>query len=132
MENFPEKHETLEDFLDTLSLSYLYAKTVTLGTTPWPETTEIIQRNRRIGTSISGLAQFIAHRGIHNLVEWCREGFKAIQRFDDEYSTWLNVPRSIKTTSVKPSGSVSLLAGSTPGMHWPISEHYLRRVRCAI
>jgi hypothetical protein len=30
---------------------------------------------------------------------------------------------------VKPSGSVSLLPGVTPGIHWPHAEYYLRRVR---
>eukprot|EP01127_Copromyxa_protea_P016626 TRINITY_DN4968_c0_g1_i1.p1 TRINITY_DN4968_c0_g1~~TRINITY_DN4968_c0_g1_i1.p1 ORF type:complete len:694 (+),score=94.34 TRINITY_DN4968_c0_g1_i1:195-2084(+) len=129
VENFPEKHESLEEFLDTLSVSYLYAKTVTLGTTPWPETNDIIDRNRRIGTSISGLAQFNAHRGVSALVDWCREGYDTIQRLDEKYSKWLQIPKSIKTTSVKPSGSVSLLAGSTPGMHWPLSEYYIRRIR---
>src|SRR5574337_851932 len=36
---------------------------------------------------------------------------------------------SIKTTTVKPSGTVSLLAGATPGVHYPHSEYYIRRVR---
>ena len=35
------------------------------------------------------------------------------------YSDWLAVPKSIKTTSVKPSGTVSLLEGATPGLHYP-------------
>lgn len=58
-----------------------------------------------------------------------REGYVAIEGYDKEYSEWFDVPKSIKRTSVKPSGSVSLLAGATPGMHWPLSEYYLRRVR---
>lgn len=41
----------------------------------------------------------------------------------------LKVPRSIKITSIKPSGTVSLLAGATPGVHYPHSAFYLRRVR---
>ena len=39
------------------------------------------------------------------------------------------IPRSIKTTSVKPSGTVSLLAGATPGLHYPESRFYIRRIR---
>jgi hypothetical protein len=35
----------------------------------------------------------------------------------------------IKTTSVKPSGTVSLLAGATPGLHYPESRFYIRRIR---
>ena len=48
---------------------------------------------------------------------------------DKQYSDWLAVPRSIKTTSVKPSGTVSLLAGATPGLHYPESKFYIRRIR---
>ena len=32
-------------------------------------------------------------------------------------------------TTVKPSGSVSLLPGVTPGIHYPHSEYYIRRIR---
>ena len=38
------------------------------------------------------------------------------------------MPQSIKTTCVKPSGTVALLAGATPGAHFPISRFYIRRV----
>jgi ribonucleoside-triphosphate reductase len=32
-------------------------------------------------------------------------------------------------TSIKPSGTVSLLNGSTPGIHYPEDEYYIRRIR---
>lgn len=129
VESFPAKHDTLEDYKRTLKFAYLYAKTVTLGNTHWPETNRVLLRNRRIGCSVSGVAQFLAKNGIEPLRIWLEEGYKTIQKYDEEYSSWLCIPRSIKTTSVKPSGSVSLLAGSTPGMHFPEARFYIRRVR---
>ncbi len=45
------------------------------------------------------------------------------------HSDRLRVPRSIKLTSVKPSGTVSLLAGATPGVHWDHAPYYIRRLR---
>ena len=39
------------------------------------------------------------------------------------------MPESIKITSIKPSGTVSLLGGATPGIHFPHSRFYIRRVR---
>ena len=37
---------------------------------------------------------------------------------------------SIRVTTVKPSGSVSLLSGATPGVHWgPGGAYYMRAVR---
>ena len=86
-------------------------------------------RNRRIGCSVSGIAQFITHRGQGELRNWLETGYDALQKYDKGYSDWFAVPRSIKTTSVKPSGTVSLLAGSTPGLHYPESRFYIRRIR---
>jgi ribonucleoside-triphosphate reductase (thioredoxin) len=131
VENFLARHESKEDFLRTLKFSYLYAKTVTLGETHWPETNEVMMRNRRIGSSVSGVTQFVNENGMGKLNEWLRNGYDEIQKWDEVYSDWLAIPRSIKTTSVKPSGTVSLLVGATPGMHFPHSEHYIRRVRLA-
>jgi len=129
VETFPHNHDSLEDYLTTLKYAYLYAKTVTLGKTHWPETNRVMLRNRRIGCSVSGIAQFITHRGQGELRHWLEEGYDALQKYDKGYSDWFAVPRSIKTTSVKPSGTVSLLAGSTPGLHYPESRFYIRRIR---
>jgi len=129
VESFPHRHENLADYKRTLKFAYLYAKTVTLGKTHWAETNRILLRNRRIGCSMSGIAQFIATRGLHALKQWATEGYDTIQSYDEVYSDWLCIPRSIKTTSVKPSGTVSLLAGATPGIHYPESRFYIRRMR---
>ena len=51
VETFPTNHESLEDYLTTLKYAYLYAKTVTLGKTHWPDTNRVMLRNRRIGCS---------------------------------------------------------------------------------
>jgi hypothetical protein len=86
-------------------------------------------RNRRIGCSVSGVAQFITKHGMDNLRKWLEKGYDTIQEWDKQYSDWFAVPKSIKTTSVKPSGTVSLLVGATPGMHYPESRFYIRRMR---
>ena len=39
------------------------------------------------------------------------------------------VSRSVKTTSVKPLGYTVSLLGATPGLHYPESRFYIRRVR---
>ena len=132
VETFPHNHESLEDYLTTLKYAYLYAKTVTLGKTHWPETNRVMLRNRRIGCSMSGIAQFVASRGIGVLQDWMDKGYEHIQDLDKEYSDWMAIPRSIKTTSIKPSGTVSLLAGATPGIHFPESRHYIRRMRLGV
>lgn len=129
VETFPNRHDNLEEFKRTLELAVIYAKTVTLGPTHWPETNKIMLRNRRIGTSMSGIAQFIAARGMNSLQQWCNEGYATVQKQDVLVSERFAIPQSIKTTCIKPSGTVSLLAGATPGMHFPESRFYIRRVR---
>ena len=132
VENFISRHETLEDFQKTLKISYLYAKSVTLLPTHWPETNAIMQRNRRIGCSVSGLAHFAETRGWTNLRSWLNSGYEYVRQLDTKYSEWLGCRESIKTTSVKPSGTVSLLFGVTPGVHWPTADVYIRRMRLAV
>jgi len=129
VETFPNNHEDLEDYKRTLKYAYLYAKTVTLGKTHWSETNRVMLRNRRIGCSVSGVAQFITKHGMEDLRKWLEKGYKTIQSWDCIYSDWFAIPKSIKTTSVKPSGTVSLLVGATPGMHYPESRFYIRRMR---
>ncbi len=131
VETFPTRHDNINDFMRTLKFAYMYAKTVTLGTTHWVETNRVQLRNRRIGTSMSGIAQFIDTKGLKELKAWMEEGYETIQYYDEVYSEWFAVPRSIKTTSIKPSGTVSLLPGVTPGMHYPESNYYIRRMRIA-
>ena len=131
VETYPTRHENLDDYLRTLKFAYMYAKAVTLLPTHWEETNAIMQRNRRIGTSMTGIAQFVEQHTVTELWRWQDAGYQEIQRWDDIYSEWLCVRESIKTTSVKPSGTVSLLAGVTPGAHWPTYSTYLRRMRVA-
>jgi len=131
VETFPAKHASLREFIRTLKYAFLYAKTVALLPTHWPDTNAVMARNRRIGCSVSGVAQFLAKRSINDLRVWLDVGYRSLRAFDERYSQRFGVPCSIKITSVKPSGTVSLLAGATPGMHYPEARHYIRRVRDA-
>jgi len=130
VETYLNRHDSLEDYKRTLKFAYLYAKTVTLIPTHWEETNAIMQRNRRIGTSMSGVANFADNKGLPTLREWMDEGYKTIQNYDKTYSEWLGIRESIKTTTIKPSGTVSILAGESPGVHWtPGGKHFLRTIR---
>lgn len=128
-EVFPTRHENKADFLRSLKFAYLYGKTVTLLPTHWDETNAVMQRNRRIGTSVSGLADFSDEQGLLTLREWLNDGYGEIRKWDHIYSEWLAIRESIRVTTVKPSGTVSLLAGTSPGVHWaPGGRDYLRGI----
>lgn len=129
VETFPARHENYSDYERTLKFAYLYAKTVTLIPTHNARTNAVMLRNRRIGTSQSGIAQSIRLHGIREHYGWCDKGYKYLRSLDNIYSRWLCIPESIKITSVKPSGTISLLPGATPGIHFPLAEYYWRTQR---
>lgn len=130
VETFPANHANSDDYMRTLKFAYLYGKTVTLLQTHNPRTNSVMLRNRRIGLSQSGIIQAFAKFGRRAVLnDFCNAGFNEIKRWDNIYSEWLCVPKSIKVSSVKPSGSVSLVAGATPGIHHPEARSYWRRVR---
>jgi len=131
VETFPAKHETYEDYLATLKIAYLYGKTVTLANTHWAETNAKMLKNRRIGLSQSGVVQAFNKFGRRQILKWCDDAYAHVKELDDEYSNWLCIPKSVRMTSIKPSGTVSLLNGSTPGIHYPEDEYYIRRIRFA-
>ena len=129
VETFPAKHDSYEDYLKTLKIAYLYGKTITLSNTHWPETNAKMLKNRRIGLSQSGVVQAFSKFGRRELYNWCDNAYEAVKVLDEEFSNWLCIPKSIRMTSIKPSGTVSLLNGSTPGIHFPEDEYYIRRIR---
>jgi hypothetical protein len=89
-----------------------------------------MQRNRRIGTSMSGVANFADRKGLPELRTWMDEGYEVVKKYDVTYSEWLGIRESIKTTTVKPSGTVSILAGESPGVHWtPGGKFFNRAIR---
>lgn len=130
VETYLNRHDSLEDYKRTLKFAYLYAKTVTLLPTHWEKTNAIMQRNRRIGASMSGIANFADINGIPVLREWMDSGYETVKRYDNIYSEWFGIRESIKMTTVKPSGTVSILAGESPGVHWtPGGKYFLRAIR---
>lgn len=122
--------ESKEDFLRTLKFAFLYAKTVTLMPTPWTKTNSVMQRNRRIGLSLTGITDVVDRRGLPEILEWMEAGYEEVRRLDHVYSEWLCVRESNRVTTIKPEGSVSLLSGASPGIHWgPGGKFYLRAIR---
>jgi hypothetical protein len=124
--------ESEADFLDTIKYAYLYAKSVTLMPTSWPDTNYVSMRNRRIGCSVSGVAEFVERYGWATLRRWLDKGYKRIRHWDQIYSAWLCIRESIKVTTVKPEGTAALLSGSTPGVHYPVARNYIRRIQFSV
>lgn len=129
VEVFLNKIDNFDEFIEVLEYAFLYGKIITMVKTHDEKTNEIIRRNRRIGCSLSGIAQFLAKNNTEVLKEWLNKGYHHLKTFDKKISKILNINESIKITSVKPSGTISLLTNASPGVHFPMANYYIRRVR---
>jgi ribonucleotide reductase alpha subunit len=85
---------------------------------------EVVKRNRRIGTGITGCLQSPLFSA-----DALNDAYQHIAIENVTYSKVLGIPESIRTTVVKPSGTLSLIGDVTSGIHPAYSRHYIRRVR---
>lgn len=129
LELFPGRCKNLNEFYEACELGTIFASTVSLMQTHRDSTNLVIARNHRIGVSVSGVADWFDTIPTGRLIEALRKGYRIVEKTNAWYNYKAGVPKSIRTTVVKPSGSVSLLAGASPGMHWPIYNRYIRRMR---
>jgi len=90
------------------------------------ETEEVVHRNMRMGIGITGYLMSTEEQK-----SWLSDCYVALREYDKEYSKENGFPESIKLTTIKPSGTLSLLPGVTSGGHPAYSEHYIRRMRIA-
>ena len=88
------------------------------------ETEHIVHRHMRMGIGVTGYLQATEEQR-----SWLESCYIYLREYDRIYSRDSGFPTSIKLTTVKPSGTLSLLAGVTPGAHPGYSEHYIRRIR---
>jgi|SRR6056297_1033965 len=119
----------IELYLEVLEFATFYSTTVSLLPTHWKKTNAIIAKNRRIGVSMTGIADFFCNYGATQLTKICKEGYDKVRRVNTKLAKEHGICSSIRVTTVKPSGSVSLLVGVSPGIHFPTFKYAIRRVR---
>lgn len=114
-----------KELLDVLSLSYKVCKHSLTLHCSLKETEKIVHRNMRMGIGITGTLQATEEQR-----SWLKNAYEWLRRLDNQYSFENKFPPSIKLTTSKPSGSLSLLPGVTPGIHPnPAGPYYIRRIR---
>lgn len=127
VEVFPTRCGSPAEFHDAVELATIYASIVNLLPTHWESTNAVVARNRRIGVSLSGITEWFAMMDRKSdIVRMLNHGYDLVYKTNAWVADFAKVPRSIRLTTVKPSGTISLLAGVAPGMHHPIFSYYLR------
>jgi adenosylcobalamin-dependent ribonucleoside-triphosphate reductase len=116
--------ESLEQLLDISILLYKVQKHITTMSYPYEKTTNIVRKNARLGQSVTGILQCPEEK-----VEWLDTAYSNLESFDAQWSEKLGLPKSVRLTTVQPSGTLSLLPGVTPGIHPAYAKYYIRRVR---
>lgn len=88
------------------------------------ETENIIHQNMRIGIGVTGYLQATDEQR-----SWLSETYTYLREYDRKYSIERGFPISVKLTTTKPSGTLSILGNCTPGVHPGFARYYKRRVR---
>jgi len=113
-----------EELLDVCTLLYRINKHSLALQCHQKVTEAIVHENMRMGIGITGVLQSTEEQK-----SWLSETYGKIRAFDDAYSQQYGFNRSIKLTTVKPSGTLSLLPGVTPGCHPAYARFMIRRIR---
>lgn len=128
-EVFPTRCASKEGTYNAFVFATWYATTISTLLTHSPETNEVVNRNHRIGVSISGIADLFDTWGCTQVITMLRKWYATVDETNSHWCTRYGIPKSIRMTTVKPSGTISLLAGVSPGMHFPTFDYAIRRTR---
>lgn len=90
------------------------------------------EEERLLGVSLTGqMAHPVLNGsgGLDQTAEWLRELRQTAIDTNAKVADAMGINRSTAITTVKPSGTVSQLTGSSSGMHFWYSDYYIRTVR---
>ena len=118
--------ESKEELLDLCTLLYRVNKHALMLPCHNIETQDIVRRHMRMGIGVTGYLQCSEEQR-----SWLPEVYEQLRAFDVRYSAEHGMPVSIKLTTTKPSGTLSLLPGVTPGVHPGYAQYMIRRIRVA-
>lgn len=113
-----------EEFVDICQLLYRINKHSLALPCHLDETADIVHKNMRMGIGVTGVLQASEEQKA-----WLRPAYTQLRYFDNKYSEEHGFPTSVKITTVKPSGTLSLLPGVTPGCHPAYAQYMIRRIR---
>ncbi|SHE34592.1 ribonucleoside-diphosphate reductase alpha chain/ribonucleoside-triphosphate reductase [Seinonella peptonophila] len=152
--NLPRIHELIELgiedqglYAEACWLATRYAYRITFRPYEWEATREIVYQHRRLGVGITGVSDWALMKfGDRVVMSFTEQNqpvynervtaqldrmYRAVKKTNQLHAEELGADPSIKLTTVKPSGSMSLLMGVSAGMHWHWSPYMIRRVRFA-
>jgi len=128
-ETAPFNCNSLDEWGVSALCTYYYCKAVSLLPVHRAVTQSVIDRNRRMGISMTGVLPALEKFGEDSFWKKCDEMYSVLRATDRIWSKDIGVGESIRLTSLKPSGTVSLVLGVPSGMLPDKAEFSIRRIR---
>ncbi|MGG4440045.1 ribonucleoside-triphosphate reductase, adenosylcobalamin-dependent [Brevibacillus fortis] len=126
------KYLDLDGLLEAQRKSARAGLRMTLVTLELPHWDTVQQRDRLLGTSLTGVKDALASLGYteEQELELLRQLGDAARDEANRYAYELRVNSPLLVTTVKPEGTLSQVAGGvSSGLHWSHSPYYIRRIR---
>lgn len=117
--------DSKDELIDVVKLLYKVQKATSALPYLDPTSDNITSANMRLGLGVTGVTQAM------DKIDWLDDAYVALRSFDAEWSAERGWPESVRLTTVKPSGTLSLLPGVTPGVHPGFSQYFVKRMRMA-
>lgn len=116
------------EFYEACELMTRWGQRVTMEKYHIEKCDEVIKRNRRVGTGITGCLQSPLFNP-----ETLDRAYDRLQKANRNYARELGIPESVRLTVVKPSGTMSKVLDMQgyEGIHAAYSQHYIQRIRFA-
>lgn len=119
-----------EAFHKAIKFATFYCICVSILPTHSSATNKIVTKNHRIGISLSSVTKLLHHFNYSKTIDILSKGYKQVRQECKYWADICGIPEPIRVTTIKPSGTISLLTGSAPGAHFPVAGRYvIRRVR---
>jgi adenosylcobalamin-dependent ribonucleoside-triphosphate reductase len=134
MKAFVENYKlNKQELIEVLKLSTRVAIRMTLVEVELPEWNRVMQEDRIIGISLTGMMDMVnkTHMSYEELSELLSEFRDVVHEEGIRYSMELGIKAPELMTTIKPEGSLSTLPCVSSGIHYAHSDYYIRRIRIA-
>jgi adenosylcobalamin-dependent ribonucleoside-triphosphate reductase len=123
-----------EQLIETIKLSTRVAIRMTLVDVELAEWNKVMQEDRIIGISLTGMMDMVNKTGMSydDLGKLLKKLREVVHKEGKSYSAMLNIDPPKLMTTIKPEGSLSTLPCVSSGIHFAHSNYYIRRVRISV
>lgn len=124
----------IDKLKEVLRLSTRVAIRMTLVKAELPEWNSVMESDRIIGVSLTGMMDMVNKTGMNNdeLASLLRELRDTVHEEGREYCNSLGISVPELMTTIKPEGTISTLPCVSSGIHYSHSNYYIRRVRISV